>query len=193
MKDTLNEDDVIIKGDNGHYKVIIPLLIFLIFTSIGYSYLSTGLKLTGSLGIPKMSWDVHFDNIVEDIDNNIIPTNPATITSNNTRIAFNIELVYPKDRYGFSVDIINEGTLDAMLEGYTINGVSSEQEDYITYVLTYEDGTSIEEKDLLKAGEKVTIHFFVKYNEILFDDDQYINMVIDFNYIQADDTAIERG
>ena len=70
------------KNTSNNYKIVIPLLMLLIFISIGYSYLSTGLKINGGLGIPKMSWDIHFDNIVEDSDNNIVPVNGASLNEN---------------------------------------------------------------------------------------------------------------
>lgn len=114
-------------NNNSHYKIVIPLLMLLIFISIGYSYLSTGLKINGGLGIPKMSWDIHFDNVVEDADNNIIATEPATINDSKTSVTFDIDLKTPGEKYGFDVDIVNGGIIDAMLAGYTVRGINPYQ------------------------------------------------------------------
>ena len=98
----------------------------------------------------------------------------------------------PRDKYGFNVDIVNNGTIDAMLSGYTIRGISPTQSEIIEYHFTYVDGDHLKEKDLLKAGDSETVHFDVYHLENLFDEDQKMNIVVTLDYVQADDTAIER-
>lgn len=179
-------------NNSSHYKLVIPLLMLLICISIGYSYLSTGLKLTGGLGIPKMSWDIHFEDLVEDSTNNVVAITPATIGESKTSIAFDLALVFPGDKYGFDVDVVNNGTIDAMLSGYTVTGISPSQNEIISYTFTYADGEELESKDLLRVGERESLHFDMLYLDRLFDEDQHMNVVITLDYVQADETAVAR-
>lgn len=180
------------KNTSNNYKIVIPLLMLLIFISIGYSYLSTGLKINGGLGIPKMSWDIHFDNIVEDSDNNIVPVNGASLNDTKTSVTFNVELKAPGDKYGFDVDVVNNGTIDAMLAGYSVRGINDTQRQTIDYHFTYADGDELQPKDLLRNGETETLHFDIAYLDQLFDSDQNMNIVITLDYVQADETAVSR-
>ena len=189
------EDKKLLEENNNnssHYKVVIPLLMILIFISIGYSYLSTGLKVTGGLGVPKMTWDIHFEDLVEDSTNNVVAITPATIGESKTSIAFDLALVLPGDKYGFDVDVVNNGTIDAMLSGYTVTGISATQSEIISYHFTYADGDELEAKDLLSVGERESLHFDILYLDKLFDEDQNMNIVITLDYVQADETAVAR-
>ena len=189
------EDKKLLEENNknsSHYNLVIPLLMLLIFISIGYSYLSTGLKVTGGLGVPKMTWDIHFEDLVEDSTNNVVAITPATIGESKTSIAFDLALVFPGDKYGFDVDVVNNGTIDAMLSGYTVTGISATQSEIISYHFTYADGDELEAKDLLRVGERESLHFDILYLDRLFDEDQHMNIVITLDYVQADETAVAR-
>ena len=64
-----NEDNKIIKDDNKeeNKKYILIIFLLLIAISIGYATLSSTLKIKGNGGIDKIRWDVHFENVVEDV------------------------------------------------------------------------------------------------------------------------------
>lgn len=177
-------------------RFLIALLLILLIISVGYSYLSSNLSIIGLGGTGKIAWDVHFENVVEDRENNIIAVTPAKVAENSTKISFDVELILPGDKYGFDVDITNDGTIDAMIGSLSIYGVSFEQENYLTFSVTYADGQPLKEKDLLKAGETKTIHLEISYDDNANIDqviyDEVINLVFDANYIQADETAVER-
>lgn len=177
-------------------RFLIALLLILLIISVGYSYLSSNLSIIGLGGTGKIAWDVHFENVVEDRENNIIAVTPAKVAENSTKISFDVELILPGDKYGFDVDITNDGTIDAMIGSLSIYGISFEQENYLTFSVTYADGQPLKEKDLLKAGETKTIHLEISYDDNANIDqviyDEVINLVFDANYIQADETAVER-
>ncbi len=177
-------------------RFLIALLLILLIISVGYSYLSSNLSIIGLGGTGKIAWDVHFENVVEDRENNIIAVTPAKVAENSTKISFDVELILPGDKYGFDVDITNDGTIDAMIGSLSIYGISFEQENYLTFSVTYADGQPLKEKDLLKAGETKTIHLEISYDDNANVDqviyDEVINLVFDANYIQADETAVER-
>jgi len=178
-----------------HYNVIIILLLIITCISIGYSYLSSSLKINGSAGVPKMSWDIHFSGLEENSNNNVLAS-PAPNIINNSKINFGVVLEKPGDKYGFKVDIVNDGTIDAMINSVAIYGLSKEQSKYIDYTVTYMNGSEIQEKDLLKAGQSKTIYLNINYIDFVSNisntSDLNVNLVFDVNYVQADNSAINR-
>lgn len=179
------------------FKAIIPLLLLLLIVSIGYAYVSSSLGIFGTSGIPKMSWDVHFDNIVES-ENSIKAKSPAELLNNNTKLEFDVAFETLGDKYEFDVDIVNDGTIDAMINSISMYGLSSGNDEYVTYKVTYKNGEAIEEKDLLKAESKTTIHVLVEYSKLFVNDESSIDdlmstkVVFDVDYIQADEEAVEK-
>ena len=175
-------------------KLIIILVTILGFVSIGYALISTKLNITGVTKIKNAKWDVHFENIIVK-DGSVTPTTAATI-ENDTAISFSIDLTKPKDYYEFTVDVVNNGTIDAMI-GTIIKEpiLTPPQEKYLTYEVKYNGVINLHEKDSLPVGDKKTLRIFLKYREDINKenlptdlDTLTINYQID--YVQADETAV---
>ena len=138
---------------NSKKLLIFALILFAWSTiGIGYAYLSSNLKLAGTANIAKTSWNIHFANIKFD-DGNIKATTPAKII-NDTTISMDLSLESPGDKYSFDVDVVNSGTIDAMLTEIFKTELTEEQKNYLEYTIKYSDGNEIKEKDLLKKKNK---------------------------------------
>lgn len=183
-------------------KVNKPLLyfVFFVFTSVtvGYAALSTTLSITGKGTLSKNSWDIHFENLVI-VDNGASAVTTApTIDSTKTKVSFNITLSKPGDTYEFTVDAVNKGTIDAMLSGFSATSLTTDQQKYLTYTVTYGDGATISTKDYLKKGTSETIRVRVRFKDDLSATDlpssaETLNLTATFVYVQADSTAKERA
>ncbi len=164
-----------------------------IFIGVGYAYLNSQLSIKGQTTIAKASWDVHFENIVK-VDGNV--SNPsATITNNATLVNFNVSLENPGDFYEFTVDVVNKGTIDAMVSSLVNTGISPEQQKFLTYTVTYLGNNEIKEKQLLKSGDTTTIDVFIKYRDDVSSvdlpgDDQNLAVSLSLMYTQADSSAV---
>ena len=177
-------------------KTLLVILILIFFISIGFSYLSSNLKINGGTGISPMKWSVYFDNIVEDNDNTVAAIKPATIESNKTKLSFDVNLEKPLDKYGFQFDIRNDGTIDAMIESIELYGFSVEQSKYIDYKVNYLNGDELKLYDLLKAGSSKKLHLSVLYkdsNSDLLSDFNNVTLTLNIVYVQADNRANDRG
>ena len=141
-------------------KKLALLLILVLVISVGYAALASNLKINGSSNVKASSWNVYWDNVqIKDgsvpADNN----NKARITdSAKTQVEFNVVLSEPGDFYEFTVDAVNNGTIDAMIASRGIvNGVYSDSTyetpatlpKAVSYTVTYADGTEIQDKHLL--------------------------------------------
>ena len=128
------------------YLTVFLLLFFLLGT--GYAYMLTTLEIEGNANFSKNTWDVHYENLIEG-NSNVEAVSKATISSNKTDISLELSLELPKDMYEFYVDVVNDGSVPAMVDEVGITGLTDAQKKYIVYSITYLDGTEVSLKDEL--------------------------------------------
>ena len=144
-----------------------------------------------------LRWNLYFENIRVS-DGSITANQEATITGpSHTEISFDVTLQVPGDYYEFIVDAVNNGTVDAMINQVGVDGLSATQKKYITYEITYEDGTVVNVNDKLKAGTREHLRVKLKYKENIAPTDlptetSYMTLSLDTSYVQADENAVER-
>ena len=100
-------------------NTLVLLVTLLAFMTIGYSILSTNLNITGASTINNLTLDIHWNNVQVNSNSNATVTSGATINSGKTEVAFNITLNKPGDLYEFTVDAVNAGTIDGMIDVIT--------------------------------------------------------------------------
>ena len=174
------------------------ILLFLVLLGIGYSYLQTLLNITGTTTVDKNTWDVYWDNLQVSSGSVAIGDDDSTAVINptsKTDITFTVSLDKPGDFYEFTVDAVNEGSIDAMIESYSLSITGMEDiPAYLDYRITYYDDIPIVEKQLLKSGVTETLKVKVSYKkDIIASDLPENNESLTFNfaihYIQADNTG----
>ncbi len=89
------------------------LVLLLLLVTIGYAYLSTTLSINGSSKINDASWDIHFEN-VQVTEGSVTANNP--VINPNTTVTYNVTLSKPGDFFEFTVDVKNDGSIDAMID-----------------------------------------------------------------------------
>ena len=180
------------KKKNTKYLVI--LLSVAILIGVGYAALSATLNITGQTTIEKASWDIHFENL-EVTSGSVAPHQEAVIDVNKTTVNFGIILNKPGEFYEFSVDVVNKGTIDAMISEITKIGLTEEQSKYLNYIVEYTSGVQLLPNQLLETGTKEVIKVRVEFRSDLDQSDlpvngEELNLSFSLNYIQADDSAV---
>lgn len=154
------------------YRGILLLVVLLLSVTVGFALLSTTFNISGESRINNSVWDVHFDNLLVNTGS-ITPDTAATITDDGLNITYAITLDKPGDFYEFTVDVVNEGTIDAKLKQLpTVEGVSQEQEAYVNYTFTHTDGSEILVGEELKVGESENFKVRVEFDSSITDDSQ---------------------
>ena len=179
------------------HKSIVYLFVVLLLCGLGLGYASikTDLSIIGTSKFINASWDVHFDNI-QVKQGSVTPATEPTITDDTT-VTFSAQLEEPGEFYEFNIDVVNEGTLDAMIGSLTIQPtLSSEEQEYFDYIVTYEDGTPIAINHKLEAGDTETLRIAFIYKTLqdtsLYPtEDEDYTVSVSINYVQEGDTAIE--
>lgn len=185
------------------------LAVLVLMISIGYAYLSTNLKINGTSKIHNATWDVHFENAEATANSTVTPTTApsAPAASKLQEISYDVTFDTPGDIYEFTVDVVNGGRIDAMIESFTSKikvGDAAEQDvsastlpSYLDYAVTYEDGTAIANNHLLAAGDTETIKVTVTFKRDITNAQleeaagKTITLNLGTNYVQADKNAQE--
>ena len=182
--------------------MVLAILLFCVFIKVGYAYLSQSLGMGALALAPKNTWDVHFveNSIVEseNLDSCLggdtcsRVTQSATIGQDGVSVNFGVEFHVIGDYYEFTVDVINNGSIDAMLNEVVKEGLTSNS-DYLDFTVTYSDGMPIAQYDqLLKNGgtEKIKVKVtFIGTPE----EDVNANLSVTVNYVQADSSSNSRS
>ena len=183
-------------------SIFIFFVVLICSLGIGFSFLRTELKINGTATVNNARWDIHFANIVINPDSVELSTgdSAATISSSTTEVTYAITLKNPGDFYEFTVDAVNAGTIDAMIDTISskMGGVEIETlPNYMEYSVTYSDGVPLEKNHYLKAGETKTYKVHIGFKKDISASDltgQIESNSLSFHvaYVQADSNAVEK-
>ena len=191
------------KRFNGRKNFRIGLFaLIIVFVSIGYAILTSNLKINGNSAVKSASWIIHWDS-VEVKEGSVTGDNvikAATIVdSKKTLVEYSIVLSKPGDYYEFTVDAVNEGTINAMVNYIANTGLTEAQKKYIQYSVTYDDGTSLRLRDRLAANSREKIHVLVKYRDDenvnpsdLPTEEETLDLKFEVEYVQEDESSHSR-
>ena len=157
---------------NRKKRNIIILVILVLVISIGFALLSSTHFINGVSTIKNSSWDVHFSNLVVS-PGSVIPISSAEIENDKLNISYSVTLDQPGDYYEFTVDVVNEGTIDAKLSSLPeITGVSAEQDVYTNYSFRHTDNTPIKVGEVIETGASTNFKVRVEYDDSITTDGQ---------------------
>ena len=150
-----------------------------------------------------MRWNIYFNNLVVDSNSVELSTGDvaASISTNKTEVTYAVTLKEPGDYYEFTVDAINDGTMDAMIDTISskMGGVDiTTLPAYMEYSITYGEGVELSPNQYLKAGEteKYKVHIGFKKDISASDlTGQIESKSFSFSvaYVQADEHAFVRA
>ena len=175
------------------YLFLCIVVICVFSLSIAYAALFAVLNISGNADIVASTWAIHLDNVI--VTKNSVDADSPRFLSNNS-LEFDVTLNMPGDFYEFTVDVVNDGTIDAMIDSVTKTPtLTSEQSKYLDYVIEYRNGESIETKQLIKAGSYVKLRVKIEYRKdidvsSLPTNSTVLDLSLTVNYIQSDDSYV---
>ena len=171
-------------------KNLLLLLVLLFFgMGVGYAVIYDNIAVEGSTSVDRATWDVHFDNV--DITAGSVAFTSDPTISDNTRIYYSLTLDNPGQFCEFTFDVVNDGTLDAKLDDLSIYPeLTTEQQNYLRYTVTYHDGVDIKVGDALYASDFEKILVRIEYLEndditLYPSADQSLSFTIGMSYVQG--------
>ena len=144
---------------NGKKKIkfyIAKFVIAILSITLGTALLSSTLRLQGNTTVKKNSWIIYFDNI-DNFEASEVHTGTelpsiskdGVLDPTKQNVEFTAKLYKPGDIYEFTVDTVNDGTIDAEIESLEKSVLTEEQQKYLEFEVKYDDGTDIERCDIL--------------------------------------------
>ena len=180
--------------------VTIVLVAILLTLAVGYAAFGGTLKISGT-ATANGTWNVHFANpTITQAEGNTVALSKNT-TDNDT-LTVTVALGYPGDGATVKVDILNEGTVDAKLTGFKVEGTGfdagTESGDN---TVVYQNGAikvtvptmnaNESTGEVVASGKTCSVAFDVEWDENVVDvdaDGQTATFTITFDYIQSTTT-----
>ena len=176
------------------YKIFFLVIIGM---TLGFAAINTTLQLIGTLNISRTTWNIHWENPTK--VGGVNATQDVHLkTGDNTTVEYQVNLANPGDYYEFTVDAKNEGTIDAMVTGFTNkvyeNNVEITKPDYLDFIVTYSDDKQIANNHLLASTKSETYKVKVMYKTGLTADQlptstSTYKFTFSVTYMQADNNA----
>ena len=193
-----------IRGKNDMFKILFIVLIICI--TIGYAAIRSGLNINGTTHVKNATWDVHFENYQVTTNSTVTPTtSPSTPSGEKpTTVSYEVTLNEPGDIYEFTLDVVNSGTLDVMIESFSskLNNVEIDNNnpipEYLEYSVKYNDGVSLKNKQELVHNTTEKVKLRVKYRDDITTSAlpitvQDLSFSFTITYVQDDGTSIPVG
>ena len=171
------------------YIILSIVLISIFSLTIVYAALSVTLNIIGNAEVVASSWDIHLDN-VKVTSGSVSGTTPSITTP--TTASFSTTLNMPGDFYEFTIDIVNSGSIDAMIDGVSKTPtLTTNQAKYLNYIVEYQNGESISTKQLVSKNSFVRLKVRVEFRKDIIASDlpttsETLNLAFTVNYIQSD-------
>ena len=189
------------KQKNYQLALIAILAFAVLFMSVGFAAYAQRLTINGTTTVAGNKWSVHFDKSTFEVSDDSVEETSKTI--GDTSIEYSVRLAEPGDKFAFSVDVINDGSFDAILDKISMSSLSAAQQKYLRYSVAYGDTeldattytattSNINEALPYSSGSnKKTV--FVKVEYILPEnasdlpaDDVDLNLITHLDYSQAE-------
>ena len=175
-------------------KNIIILLVLIL--GLGYALLQQNLSITGLSSIGNPKWDIHWENV--QVKSGSVSASTPVINSAKTTVTYSVVLNTPGNYYEFTVDAVNSGTIDGMIESITskLNGATiTTLPAYLEYTVSYYDGVPLATNQLLAAGTTEKYKVRIKYRDDIELNqipatNQTLSLQFTVKYKQADENTI---
>lgn len=176
------------KNKKNRKYLVVLLIIILLAIAIGYAVFSSELTITGT-ATANSNWSVHFANPTATGDDT------ASLSSDDKTLTVNVALQYPGDKTTVTVDIVNEGKLDAKLKEFVITAEDGSSNEITGTNGVYTNGAikmtleQLTEGNLISATTgsqkyEMTFEWPENYDQVESVDDK-TTFAISFNYEQA--------
>ena len=177
--------------------VVVVLLIVVAGLTVAFAALSTTLNINGTAYLDAAKWGIKFKNLSSPIKiGSATTTGTAKIEEAKSAeiTGINVGLSTPGDKVTYTVDLVNEGTINAKIDNIEKTVLTSEQQRYLTFKVTDDESNEIKEGVILSAGELKKITITIEFIKDLAKEDlptstSTISLSYKLNFVQTDEKA----
>ena len=162
--------------------------------TVAFAALSTTLNIKGSAYLDAAKWGIKFQNLSEpSIVGEASDAKTAKIEKDVSINDIKVTLSKPGDSVTYTVDLVNDGDINAKIENIEKTNLTEEQQKYITFTVKYkEDDTELKIGDILSKKEVKPLVIKIEYRKDLESSDlpksaQEINLSYKLDFVQTDE------
>ena len=186
-------------------KILIISILFMLIAglTVAFAALSTTLNIKGTAYLDAAKWGIKFENLSEPVkvgNASVVGTSKIEETKSAEITGINVGLSTPGDKVTYTVDLVNEGTINAKIDNIEKTVLTSEQQKYLTFKVTDRDGREVSEGDILSKGETRNLTITIEFIKDLTKEDlpkqtSTISLSYKLNFVQTDDkaTSVSQG
>ena len=178
--------------------LIISILFMLIIgLTVAFAALSSSLNINGTAYLDAAKWGIRFENLSSPTkigSANVTGTAKIEESKAAEITGINVNLSIPGDKIVYTVDLVNKGTINAKIDNIEKTQLTSEQQRYLTFKVTDQNGYEIKQGDILSAGETKKITITIEFIKDLTKEDlpkqtSTISLSYKLNFVQTDDNT----
>ena len=178
--------------------MIILLIIVISCINIGYASISSNMLINDTAIIQNKKWKIYFDNVNINEQSVSAKVEPETVGNNTISIGYEVDLAKPGDFHEFTVDIVNDGDLTAVLDEFSITQLTDAQKKYLNYKVKYNDGNEIAKTDTIAAHSSEKLLVKIEYlKDVTSADlptaDEAISLNVELTYVPESRNSQEGG
>ena len=173
------------------------VIIAVLGLTVAFAALSTTLNIKGSAYLDAAKWGIKFQNLSEpSIVGEASDAKTAKIEKYVSINDIKVTLSKPGDSVTYTVDLVNDGDINAKIENIEKTNLTEEQQKYITFTVKYkENDTELKIGDILSKKEVKPLVIKIEYRKDLESSDlpksaQGINLSYKLDFVQTDDKAV---
>ena len=175
---------------------LVAVIVAVLGLTIAFAAMSRTLRINGTGKMDPVNWEIYFDNLssATTVGEGVATGTPSLATKGASITNMNVTLKKPGDSVTYTVDIKNDGDIDAEISEINLPTLTTAQstlfEFSATYTNEYEHGHTITVGDMLASKETRNITIVFKYKDItdeslLPNSQEAINLSYSINYVQS--------
>ena len=135
---------------------IAALIVAVLGLTIAFASLSQTLTINGTATLDAAKWGIKFENLSSGkVEGDAIINDTAIIAEDKITINnIDISLKTPGASVTYTVDLVNEGTINAEIYSIEVPSLTEEQKKYINFKVTYDNGEEVKQGDILNKDSK---------------------------------------
>ena len=153
------------------FKIValVAVIIAVIGLSIAFAAMSRTLNINGRGNVDPANFDIYFTNLSQPTlkGEASVSGTPTLATKGVTISNMNVTLKKPNDSVVYTVDIKNDGDIDAEIENLVLPTFTSAQQELFDFTVVYTNGgQAVSIGDTLAKGETRNVTITFKYKDI---------------------------
>ncbi|HIU39698.1 MAG TPA: leucine-rich repeat domain-containing protein [Candidatus Aphodocola excrementigallinarum] len=175
---------------------IAALIITILGLTVAFAALSQTLTINGAATLDAAKWGIKFENLSDGKTSGDAIINDTAVIADDLVTINNIDvsLSTPGDSVTYTVDLVNEGTINAEIYSIETPTLTEEQERYLNFIVTYDDGQEVKQGDILEQSSRKNITIKIEFDKDITDTDlpkeaQEISLSYGLTFVQTDKTS----